>query len=136
MIAVLIGWVSSIPVALHAQAGPASQAGFLALGVAWITTSSLGLLAAINRQFEEHRRWMIRSYALTAAAITLRIMLPISLLFGVPFKYAYPAIAWACWLTNLCLAEYLLKADSGVLAQRQTHNGRSTVSQRQGLSDA
>ena len=106
--AVLAGWVSSIPVAMHAQAGPVSQAGFLALGAAWITTTSLGLLAAINRQFQRHRRWMTRSYAVTAAAITLRIMLPTSLLLGVPFKYAYPAIAWACWLTNLCIAEYIL----------------------------
>lgn len=109
MVAVLIGWVSSVPVAMHAQAGVVSQAGFLALGAAWITTTSLGLKAAINRKFEGHRRWMIRSYAVTAAAITLRIMLPISLLFGVPFRDAYPAIAWACWLTNLCIAQYLLK---------------------------
>ncbi len=117
LIAVLIGWISSIPVAMHAQAGPVSQAGFLALGAAWIMTSALGLLAAVNRQFEKHRRWMIRSYALTAAAISLRIMLPISLLFGVPFKYAYPAIAWACWLTNLGIAEYLLRDTTGSMKQ-------------------
>jgi hypothetical protein len=94
---------------MHASAGPVSQAGFLALGAAWITSTSLGLLAAINRQFEKHRRWMTRSYAVTAAAISLRIMLPICLLSGAPFKYAYPAIAWACWIVNLCIAEYLLK---------------------------
>lgn len=113
MIAVLIGWISSVPVAIHAQAGPVSQAGFLALGAAWITTTSLGLLTAINRQFADHRRWMIRSYALTASAITLRIMLPISVVSGVPFKYAYPVIAWACWVFNLCCAQYLLRSLTG-----------------------
>ncbi|MGI4755389.1 MAG: DUF2306 domain-containing protein [Janthinobacterium lividum] len=112
LIAVLIGWISSIPVSIHAAAGPVSQAGFLALGAAWITTTSLGLLTAVKGQFEKHRRWMTRSYAVTAAAITLRIMLPISLLCGVPFKYAYPVIAWACWIANLCCAEYFLKAPS------------------------
>jgi hypothetical protein len=121
LIAVLIGWLSSIPVAMHAQAGPVSQAGFLALGAAWITTSLLGLLAAVNREFEKHRRWMIRSYALTAAAITLRIMLPISIILGVPFKYGYPFIAWACWLFNICCAEYLLKMGDRSLAEKQMH---------------
>jgi hypothetical protein len=109
MVAGLVGWVSSIPIAMHASAGPVAQAGFLALGAAWITMTSLGLLAAIDRRFDKHRRWMTRSYAVTAAAITLRILLPICLISGAPFKDAYPAIAWACWLTNLCIAEYLLR---------------------------
>ena len=119
VVAILIGWIASIPVALHAQAGPVSQAGFLSLGAAWITTTSLGLLTAIKRQFADHRRWMIRSYAVTASAITLRILLPIALLSGVPFKYAYPAIAWACWLVNLCCAEYLLRASTGAVKRAE-----------------
>jgi hypothetical protein len=119
MIAVLVAWISSIPVALHAQAGPVSQSGFLGLGAAWITITSLGLLTAIKRQFANHRRWMIRSYAVTAAAISLRIMLPIALISGVPFKYAYPAIAWACWLVNLCCAEYYLRASTGTVKRAE-----------------
>ena len=115
VISILIGWIASIPVALHAQAGPVSQAGFLSLGVAWIVTTSLGMFTAVKRQFADHRRWMVRSYAVTASAITLRILLPIALVSGVPFKYAYPAIAWACWLINLCCAEYFLKASTGAV---------------------
>jgi len=56
-----------------------------------------------------HRRWMIRSYALTAAAITLRIYLPLSFVFHVPFSIGYPAIAWLCWIPNLRAVEVYLR---------------------------
>jgi Predicted membrane protein (DUF2306) len=56
-----------------------------------------------------HQRWMIRSYALTAAAITLRIYLPLSLAFHWPYSIAYPAIAWLCWIPNAVAAEAYLR---------------------------
>ena len=55
-----------------------------------------------------HRRWMIRSYALTFAAVTLRIYLPLSLAFGLPFGPAYQTIAWLCWVPNLVVAEWII----------------------------
>jgi len=56
-----------------------------------------------------HRRWMIRSYALAAAAITLRIYLPLSVAFDWPFSIAYPAIVWLCWIPNALGAEVYLR---------------------------
>ena len=56
----------------------------------------------------DHRRWMIRSYALTLAAVTLRLYLPASFGLGVPFASAYPVIAWICWVPNLIVAEAIL----------------------------
>jgi len=52
---------------------------------------------------------MIRSFALTAAAITLRMYLPLVFLFHWPFSIGYPAIAWLCWIPNALAVEvYLL----------------------------
>ena len=49
---------------------------------------------------------MLRSWAMTAAAITLRLMLPFSgVVLGLGFDTAYPVIAWLSWLTNLALVE-------------------------------
>jgi hypothetical protein len=56
-----------------------------------------------------HRRWMIRSFALTAAAITLRMYLPLIFAFHWPFSIAYPAIAWLCWIPNALAAEVYLR---------------------------
>lgn len=54
---------------------------------------------------------MIRSFALTFAAVTLRLYLPLHLLFQVSFDDAYRAISFLCWVPNLLIAElYLRKA--------------------------
>jgi hypothetical protein len=53
---------------------------------------------------------MIRSYALTLAAVTLRLYLPSSQLAGLPFTVAYPAISWLCWVPNLLIAEWFVRA--------------------------
>src|SRR5690606_4566607 len=43
-------------------------------------------------------------FALTLAAVTLRICLPASMLAGLPYEAAYRAIAWLCWVPNLVAA--------------------------------
>jgi hypothetical protein len=55
-----------------------------------------------------HRAWMLRSYALTFAAVTLRIWLPLSQIAGIPFQEAYAAIAWLCWVPNLVVVEWFI----------------------------
>lgn len=51
---------------------------------------------------------MTRSFALTYAAVTLRIYLPVSMIVGLEFAQAYPVIAWLCWLPNLGVAQLLI----------------------------
>jgi hypothetical protein len=45
--------------------------------VLWLTSTAAAFFAARNRRFEQHRRWMARSYALTATFVVPRIPLPI-----------------------------------------------------------
>jgi len=99
--AVAAGWVTSLPIAALAQTGGVASAGFLALGAGWIFTTAAAYLRARRRQLNAHREWMIRSYALTAAAITLRSYLPLMLVAGVPLAMSYPLVAWVCWMPNL-----------------------------------
>jgi hypothetical protein len=68
----------------------------------------VGWRQAVGGNLDLHRRWMIRSYALTLAAVTLRIYLPASMLLGIPFPVAYPAIAWLCWVPNLLVAQWMI----------------------------
>jgi len=69
----------------------------------------MGAVMIVRHDTAAHWRWMVRSYALTAAAITLRIYLPRSMALHLPFQRAYPAIAWLCWIPNFLAAEaYLL----------------------------
>ena len=65
----------------------------------------------------EHRDWMLRSYAITSNAITLRLMLPFAgLVMHLPFSSAYPVIAWASWMTNLILFELYIRHNRLTLA--------------------
>jgi uncharacterized membrane protein len=108
--AVGTSWVASLPMAAHAETGVWASAGFLLLALLWIvcTTTAIAMIAG-KRDFPAHRAWMIRSYALTAAAITLRIYLPLSVVLHLPFEMAYPAIAWLCWIPNFIAAEVYLR---------------------------
>jgi len=110
---VLVGWLASIIVALHAQTGACAAAGFLALGLCWITATFMAVWKITHGEIAAHRRWMIRSYALTAAGITLRIYLGTALGLQLPFVVAYPIIAWLCWVPNAVGAEIVLRVRQG-----------------------
>jgi uncharacterized membrane protein len=108
-VAVLLGWLTSIPIAMHANFGAIPSAGFLALGAAWIVSTACGYFTIRRGEIALHRQWMMRSYALTAAAITLRLYLPVFPLMGMSFATSYRLIAWLCWVPNLLLVEWMIQ---------------------------
>ena len=62
-------------------------------------------------KIEQHRQWMIRSFALTFAAVTLRLWLPFfQIVLNFEFIEAYIIIAWLCWIPNLIVAEIIIRA--------------------------
>ncbi len=61
--------------AVGTTAGPVAGAGFLLLGLMWIGCTLEALLRIRGGDVEGHRRWMVRSVALTLAAVTLRLYL-------------------------------------------------------------
>jgi lysylphosphatidylglycerol synthetase-like protein (DUF2156 family) len=108
VIGVLIGGLGGLLLAVHSSAGLVAQTGFTMLAILWLYSTLAAYTHIRNRRIEQHRIWMIRSYALTFAAVTLRIWLPLSQVAGMPFTEAYPAIAWFCWVPNLIVVEWLI----------------------------
>jgi hypothetical protein len=104
-----IGAPAGLMLAMGTNAGPVAGAGFAIAAVLWPVFTYLGVRAAIERRFTEHREWMIRSYAITSNAITLRLMLPLAGALGFDFMPAYTVIAWLSWMTNLALIEIYLR---------------------------
>ena len=105
----LVGGVAGLILAPGCKAGPIASAGFGGLAVLWIAVNLLGWRAALQGRFTEHRRWMIRSWALTLAAVTLRLYLPLVLAMDLPFLPWYRAISFLCWVPNLLVAEAWLR---------------------------
>ena len=105
VLGVAMGGTAGLFMAWHANGGLPGKLGFALLGLAWLGCTAHAYTSIRAGEVVAHRRWMIRSYALTFAAVTLRFYIPASQAAGIPFETAYPAIAWLCWLPNLCVAE-------------------------------
>lgn len=108
---VFITGPSGFIMGLYANGGFPSRLAFCLLSIAWIGTTILAYRAIMLRKFEAHRRWMIRSYALTLSAITLRIWkLLIVAMFAPRPMDVYQVVAWLGWIPNLLVAEWIIRA--------------------------
>ena len=73
----------------------------------WFITTIAAYRAIRAKRVAEHKAWMIRSFALTYGAVTLRIYLGLTMgPLGLSFMEVYPIIAWAAWVPNLIFAEW------------------------------
>jgi uncharacterized membrane protein len=91
--------------------------GLFMLSVAWLVTTGMALYAVHNRQIPQHRDWMLRSYVVTFAFVTFRLINPwLHHTLGRPTIAAADdvdaTVAWACWAAPLLLAEPLIQLRS------------------------
>jgi uncharacterized membrane protein len=101
---------ASFIMALLANGGISSRIAFTLLAILWMGTTALAWRTAMSRQFTAHREWMMRSYALTLSALTLRAWkwLLIALFHLRPLD-TYMIVAWMGFVPNLLVAEYLIR---------------------------
>lgn len=110
VVAVLLSSISGLYVAIFANGGIVSQLGFSFLAVGWFYTTINAYTTIKKKQVEKHKKWMIRSYALTLAAVTLRLWMPIlPSLLSISFEDAYIIISWLCWVPNTIIAEIYIR---------------------------
>lgn len=107
-LAILISGTSGLVVALNAAGGMSARAGFAMLAVLWVLVTAIAVRHAIARRLGKHRRWMVYSYALTFAGVTLRLYLIGFMAAGFSYTGASPYLAWLCWLPNLAFAWWWL----------------------------
>jgi uncharacterized membrane protein len=107
---IAVGGVAGLVLAPVSLAGAVGSAGFGALAVAWLTFAALGLRAIRRGDVPTHRRWMLRTFAMTYAAVTLRLWLVVLIpLLGGDFLRAYVIVPFLCWVPNLVVVELLLR---------------------------
>lgn len=104
--------------AFFANGGLAAQIGFSILTFLWLGSTYLAYKYIREMDIEAHQDWMIRSYAITFAAATLR--------FWTMLLSAYPEIftnlgvldvrdaitascAWLAWIPNIIVAEIIIR---------------------------
>lgn len=104
---VLLGGLAGLFMASFAYGGLGSNLGFGILAVLWLFTGARAYWAIRQGDVAAHQQWMVRNFALTLAAVSLRIYLPLAMVFAWPFDLCYPIISWLCWVPNLLIAEWI-----------------------------
>lgn len=101
------GWIMS----LYANGGVATQTSFLTLSSLWWFSTLMAYLTVRKHEYTSHIRWMMRSYALTLSAVTLRFYAYLFDFFKVQFDpiTTYTILAYISWIPNLIIAELLLR---------------------------
>ena len=107
---ILIAGPAGFYMALFARGGLFAQIGFAALDLVWMASTFIGIYAiVVQKNVRLHGEWMTRSYAVTFAAVTLRIWVPIlSLGFGMSETAVLALTPWLSWIPNLMVAELIL----------------------------
>ncbi|MEM6770934.1 MAG: DUF2306 domain-containing protein [Bacteroidota bacterium] len=95
----IMGW--------HANGGPWSQLSFCLQAIIWFWYTLRAWTLASRADWPGHRAFMLRSFALTFSAVTLRTWkLGIVLIFAPPPMDTYRIVAWLGWVGNLVFVEW------------------------------
>lgn len=101
--------------------GPVTRVSDVLLSVLWLGCTFAGWRAVRERRFGDHRRWMIRSFALTMSVIVNRVVAPIAVAtlepqipttFGgseIAYGQSIAAISsWLSWTLVLIVTQWYL----------------------------
>jgi hypothetical protein len=118
---VLPAGLLAIPTSAYGSSGLGGSLGNMLLAVTWLATTFAGFRMARQKRFAEHRRWMIRSFALCTSIVLNRVWVVV-LMFGVApalasndaelevlTEQAIVAAIWLSWVVNLLLAEWWIE---------------------------
>lgn len=122
----LLAAPSGFFIGIYANGGLVAKTSFIILSILWFFFTYKGLLTAKRKDFNAHRNYMIRSYALTISALTLRMWKVIIVWLWHPAPMdTYVVISILGWVPNFLLAEFLIankKSKTNIHVQNNNHS--------------
>lgn len=108
---VFISGPSGFLIGLYANGGYPVQISFAILSSLWILFTLLAYLKIRKKEYALHSQWMLRSYALTLSAVTLRLYAFLFDVFNLPFgpTETYIIVSYLSWIPNLLFAEICIR---------------------------
>jgi uncharacterized membrane protein len=116
-----LGGIAALLIAPGIQGGLVGAVGITLLSIIWLWTGFMAYRAIRAGRVQEHREWMIRNFALTFGAVTLRLWLGVLIAalsgsletsfggdFDLMFTEAYRVVMWLAWVPNLILGEVFI----------------------------
>ncbi|KAA2245089.1 DUF2306 domain-containing protein [Chitinophaga agrisoli] len=103
---------SGLIMSFYANGGWPARISFVLLSLLWIGSTGMGWRYALQRRWQQHGNMMLRSYALTLSALTLRFYAYLIDVFNIPIRpvTSYITIAWLSWTLNLLIMEWWISA--------------------------
>lgn len=109
IIILVLSGPSGLIMAYHANGGVVSQVSFVILSLLWMLFTGLAVYYAFQRNIIAHKKFALRSFALTLSAISLRLFKYLIVFFFHPQPMdAYRIVAWLGWTFNLLLVEAII----------------------------
>jgi uncharacterized membrane protein len=124
LLSIAVAGVAGLLLSFVNEAGLIGTVGFGALAVLWLVCAAMAYRRIRARDVEAHRRWAIRTFALTYAGVTLRLQtllfVMVQVALGVDadaaFDRAYYVVTLSSWIPNLVVAEWYLRRTSRTAA--------------------
>ena len=124
------------PMGLH---GSNQRAANTMLAILWLGTTLAGFLAIRQRCYADHRRWMLRSFALAFSIVAFRLWMPVAFAVFVPEVYVGVEVdsaaldqvigltCWMSWVVNLLIVEWWLHRRPDIDGTAQRRSSRITT---------
>lgn len=92
--------------AFYANGGRYTRIAFIILAILWMGSTAMAWWHIMQKNIAAHKAYMLRSYALTFSAVTLRVwkLLIVLALHPRPME-VYMWVAWLGWVPNLLFVE-------------------------------
>ena len=105
-----VGSIAAFYLAARTDLGWMFGAGITGLGVAWVVTTTMAIAAVRRGLIEQHQDWMIRSYVVTFAFVTFRVLWTLLQFAGIgTLREQLGVCSWFCWAVPLLVAEAALQ---------------------------
>lgn len=100
---------SGLVMALYANGGFWPKLSFTVTSILWWWFTFKAFTEVKRGNYTAHLHYMVRSYAMTLSAISLRLyVLILPMFIQLHAKDMYTLVAWLSWIPNLIIAEFLL----------------------------
>lgn len=110
IIVVCLSGPSGLIMGIYANGGIYARVSFVTLSLLWMGFTAWAYVRILRHDVRAHQAYMLRSYALTLSAVTLRsyaFVLPVFV--HMDGRDEYILIAWLSWIPNLIVAEILIR---------------------------
>jgi hypothetical protein len=110
LLVLFISAPSGLVMAFYANGGLWARTSFILISVLWWFFTLRAYTKIKTKKIDEHIDNMIRSYALTLSAITLRLyVVALPGFIHLSARDMYTFVAWLSWVPNLLIAEWIIR---------------------------